>query len=309
NFLLKDYLGSVLKIVDANGTTIEEHSYDPWGNHRSPTTWEISDFTGSYRGYTGHEMLPQYALINMNGRMYDPVISRVLSPDNFVQDTLNAQNFNRYSYCLNNPLKYSDPSGWLIDDYFDKNGKFLYRDNKKTDFIWIVSGEIDAITGNGNYDRSDLFIKTRIEDTKLSREAVLNIVNFYDKELGAVEGKDNNVELKTRVMDRNIIMQQEVGASHFLFGFEFWKGSESILINYKNNSGMHKVLNAVSNIKNALVHEYKHNIDKRNGYTKETTLEIRAIEKQKQHSTYNKTTPEYKKVIKRYEDYYQNREY
>jgi RHS repeat-associated protein len=83
-------------------------------------------------------MLPQFQLINMNvsfkrgqneanfnfverrnfgeanGRMYDPVIGRVLSPDNYVQDATNAQSYNRYSYCLNNPLKYTDPSGEFI---------------------------------------------------------------------------------------------------------------------------------------------------------------------------------------------------
>ena len=51
----------------------------------------------------------------MNGRMYDPVIGRVLSPDNFVQDPTNTQSYNRYSYCLNNPLRYTDPSGWLTE--------------------------------------------------------------------------------------------------------------------------------------------------------------------------------------------------
>lgn len=41
-----------------------------------------------------------------------------MSPDNYVQMPDNSQNFNRYSYCLNNPLKYIDPSGNLfgIDD-------------------------------------------------------------------------------------------------------------------------------------------------------------------------------------------------
>ena len=47
----------------------------------------------------------------MNGRMYDPQLGRFLSPDNYVQMPDNSQNFNRYSYCLNNPLKYTDPSG------------------------------------------------------------------------------------------------------------------------------------------------------------------------------------------------------
>ena len=63
-------------------------------------------------------MLPGFELINMGGRMYDPVVARFLSCDNFVQEPTNSQNFNRYSYCLNNPLKYTDPTGELfgIDD-------------------------------------------------------------------------------------------------------------------------------------------------------------------------------------------------
>lgn len=53
-----------------------------------------------------------------NGRFYDPLLGRFFSPNNYVQMPDNSQNFNRYSYCLNNPLKYTDPSGNLfgIDD-------------------------------------------------------------------------------------------------------------------------------------------------------------------------------------------------
>jgi hypothetical protein len=47
----------------------------------------------------------------MNGRMYDPLVSRFLSPDPYIQAPGFSQNFNRYSYCLNNPLKYTDPDG------------------------------------------------------------------------------------------------------------------------------------------------------------------------------------------------------
>ena len=47
----------------------------------------------------------------MNGRLYDPKLHRFLQPDNFVQDPSNTQNYNRYGYVLNNPLKYTDPSG------------------------------------------------------------------------------------------------------------------------------------------------------------------------------------------------------
>jgi RHS repeat-associated protein len=52
-----------------------------------------------------------FGLINMNARLYDPVLGRFLSPDPYVQAPDFSQNFNRYSYSLNNPLKYTDPSG------------------------------------------------------------------------------------------------------------------------------------------------------------------------------------------------------
>ena len=54
----------------------------------------------------------------MNGLLYSPILSCFFSPDNYVQLLDNSQSFNRYSYCLNNPLKYTDPSGELfgIDD-------------------------------------------------------------------------------------------------------------------------------------------------------------------------------------------------
>ena len=49
----------------------------------------------------------------MNGRLYDPLVGRMLSPDIVIQDAHNSQAFNRYSYCLNNPLRFTDPSGYV----------------------------------------------------------------------------------------------------------------------------------------------------------------------------------------------------
>ena len=101
-----DNLGSILSVTDENGTKVFDASYDAWG--RQTVTLNT---IGLHRGYTGHEMLNEFDIINMNGRLYDPVLGRFFSPDNYVQMPDNSQNFNRYSYCLNNPLKYTDPSG------------------------------------------------------------------------------------------------------------------------------------------------------------------------------------------------------
>jgi len=66
------------------------------------------------RGFTGHEHLDIFGLINMNGRLYDPIIARFLSPDPFVQAPMFSQNFNRFSYVWNNPLRFVDPTGYWV---------------------------------------------------------------------------------------------------------------------------------------------------------------------------------------------------
>lgn len=123
-YLCRDYLGSITHIVDSSGGIKQELSYDPWGRLRNPVNQalyavdtEPSLFLG--RGYTGHEHLIAFGLINMNARLYDPVIGRFLSPDPQLQNPYFTQNYNRYSYCLNNPLKYNDPNGEFIFGIFN----------------------------------------------------------------------------------------------------------------------------------------------------------------------------------------------
>ena len=68
------------------------------------------------RGFTMHEHLDQVGLIHMGGRVYDPELGRFLSPDPFVQFPISTQGFNRYAYVNNNPLSYTDPSGYFLKD-------------------------------------------------------------------------------------------------------------------------------------------------------------------------------------------------
>ncbi|MDE6099800.1 MAG: hypothetical protein K2G01_02040 [Paramuribaculum sp.] len=108
--LLTDNQGSIIKVVDGKGNIVFETYYDAWG-----AATVINNSIGLTRGYTGHEMMPEFSLINLNGRLYDPQISQFLSADNVIQSPSDFQSHNRYSYCLNNPLIYTDPSGesWL----------------------------------------------------------------------------------------------------------------------------------------------------------------------------------------------------
>ncbi len=113
-YIHTDHLDSWKCITNENGQVVEKMDFDPWGRRRNPTDWTYNNVPATYhfdRGYTGHEMMDAFGLINMNGRVYDPVIARFLSPDNYVQSTTSSQGFDRYGYCANNPLIYTDPSG------------------------------------------------------------------------------------------------------------------------------------------------------------------------------------------------------
>ena len=119
-YLHRDYLGSIVMLTDENGNIAERRHFDPWGQ-----PIKVEDSAGNTldkltlldRGFTGHEHLQTVGLIHMNGRLYDPALHRFLQPDNYVQDPFNTQNFNRYGYCLNNPLLYTDPTGeWFVID-------------------------------------------------------------------------------------------------------------------------------------------------------------------------------------------------
>lgn len=114
HYLHKDHLGSIVCITGEDGNIKEQFNYDPWGRRRNPADWSFSNVpapTILTRGFTGHEHMEEFALINMNGRVYDPALGMFISPDNYLQAPDFTQNFNRYTYCMNNPLMYTDPSG------------------------------------------------------------------------------------------------------------------------------------------------------------------------------------------------------
>lgn len=122
-----DHLGSVTAMSDemglvgpaSGGANATVMGYDVWGARRNPdgTSAGTSSFPVQvgHREFTGHETIPSVGLVNMNGRVYDPELGRFLSPDPNVQVVTDLQSYNRYSYVLNNPLRYTDPTGYFRD--------------------------------------------------------------------------------------------------------------------------------------------------------------------------------------------------
>jgi len=130
-YIHTDHVGSYCAITNEEGQVVQRNSFDPWGNYAFTSPYSNShqheepgrnidtlpglSFPITARGFTGHEHYPFFKIINMNGRLYDPVIARFFSPDKYVANSSFTQDFNRYTYCRNNPLMYTDPDGEFID--------------------------------------------------------------------------------------------------------------------------------------------------------------------------------------------------
>jgi len=136
-FMHKDHLGSLVALTDYSGNVLERYAYDPWGNRRNPNNWTQKDTRTSWRlnrGFTMHEHLDAFAIINMNGRVYDPLTSQFFSPDPRLQAPGDWLNYNRYAYALNCPTMFIDPDGEF----------FLFA----IFFGAIINTTIQAISGN-----------------------------------------------------------------------------------------------------------------------------------------------------------------
>ncbi len=232
-------------ITDSEGVVEQELSFDAWGNRRDPNTWirlwsdPIYEEPMFDRGYTGHEHMTAFGLINMNGRCYDPVMSSFLSVDAFVQSPDNSQNFNRYSYCLNNPLKYTDPSGWVMlggmtpsnpfhDNWGQNFGEKIYTATEvrqmlwTTDIsigIWMVGNEMhgsrggDAVGSNYTVDKKG-YIKNVGSNDK-------TIDLLYTQDSWDNGNKDIFVEIPIGVLEKRNTLSVE-GTDGKIYTFDMY---------------------------------------------------------------------------------------
>jgi len=127
-YFLTDHLGSTVAITDSNGTLTSQQRYLPFGGTRANVTSPNSP--GTDFGYTGQRQLDagMGGLMDYKARFYSPYLNRFIQPDTITPG--GPQGLNRYSYALNNPIRYNDPDGHcpiciglvLIGSFFIFNG-------------------------------------------------------------------------------------------------------------------------------------------------------------------------------------------
>jgi len=113
-FIHKDNLGSTVLLTQEDGEVYkqpEQAEYFPFGAERSLKS-KTQDLT-AYR-FTDQENDVETGLYNYDARLYDPALRMFISPDSYLPNVYDPQQLNRYAYARNNPLKYTDPSGHVI---------------------------------------------------------------------------------------------------------------------------------------------------------------------------------------------------
>jgi len=107
-----DHLGSTILITDSSGNVVADLSYEPYG--------ELIGSSNERFTFTSKELDEQSNLYYYGARYYEAnLLKRFTQPDTIIQDVYNPQSLNRYSYVLNNPYKYVDPSGNYFETVID----------------------------------------------------------------------------------------------------------------------------------------------------------------------------------------------
>ncbi|MFH1202244.1 MAG: RHS repeat-associated core domain-containing protein [Candidatus Omnitrophota bacterium] len=101
-----DHLGSSNVVSDDNGQQIGLTEFTPYGS----VSQQAGTFDPKHK-FTGKELDASTGLYFYGARYYDPTIGRFITADTIVQSPYDPQSLNRYSYCRNNPLNYTDPTG------------------------------------------------------------------------------------------------------------------------------------------------------------------------------------------------------
>jgi RHS repeat-associated protein len=108
--------GDVVQMVDTAGNVVNNYSYDEWGNILDKTEAIDNPFK-----YAGEVYDDETGLYYLRARYYDPQLGRFINEDSYEGQVNNPLTLNLYTYGLNNPLKYLDPSGNMSIGQFFKN--------------------------------------------------------------------------------------------------------------------------------------------------------------------------------------------
>ncbi|WP_027399036.1 RHS repeat-associated core domain-containing protein [Anaerovorax odorimutans] len=116
--------GNVVQLTDSTGNVTKEYVYDAFGNEKNIYTNDTNPFR-----YSGEYFDAETGTVYLRARYYDPVIGRFITEDSYTGNSEDPLSLNLYTYCKNNPILYTDPSGHSIADAkWSQNQYNYYKD-------------------------------------------------------------------------------------------------------------------------------------------------------------------------------------
>ena len=172
-YLFSDHLGSTTTTVNASSTEQTKTLYTAFGTERytsgaAPTSYK---YTGQREAEAG--------LYFYNARYYDPSLGRFSQPDTIVPQPANPQDWDRYAYTRNNPVRFNDPSGHSPDWWdYARGALSQYLDDVTLGLFGMVNAEITGF--NIKYDGTEAFQEGReagraFSDALSSAEAIIGL--------------------------------------------------------------------------------------------------------------------------------------
>lgn len=290
HYYLKDHLGNVRAVIDEGGQTVQETEYYAFGYALNRSGEDKNKYT-----YNGKEKQPETGWLDYGARQYDATLGRWMNADPLSEKFVS---WSTYNYAFNNPIKFIDPDGMAampLDDYFNKDGKYLGSDNASTDNVKIIDQKIwdkeKNLTTKGvetiEHEKGKASSQ-KFSESVLSTESTLNVYQHY-----------NTTDLALKPHQKE---EKNKGGMTFVPTKNGTKESGYIEIRIEGNKS-NGIADHANEITNIFVHEAKHYSDfKEVGYTKfnkmdDHFIESRAIHTQIQHPSFSRTRQGFQKAI------------
>ena len=227
-YYLQDDLGSPIRLLNAEGSQTEAYGYDEFGRDLCGNQGEAQPF-----GYTGYQHDRVAGTYYAQAREYLPGVGRFAGQDPIKGNLRNVQTQNLYHYCLNQPIRYIDPTGKCEEDTKTNEAISGFSEQLINHMIDPVNYKLWAIDGAFSAISVYKYITKRIPEFRVNvnNRHLINVYNSvnYSGGRGGVR-RISKMQLWKRAVDDLLSMNEYIYCRNAPEDYVDWDGQAAISI-------------------------------------------------------------------------------